>query len=600
MDQVDMINDEEQSPLHIKRELDIDIPYRVAFPICYNQQQKDTPKTAMRTIEHLEIDEVQIQTETTPKTQIDISSPRVLFLTHSQIMGMNQEEDEVPFNRSTLNYPLSEIPEELTPSNLPNQSKVSNQDVIIDNMSIVNSQQLKFSKKSSETNVISNNNMDGSKLKEELKEQISILESKIQELEKENFILKKRSNQEKVRFIELQMETEYKIAQLNEQLQDQEINYKKQINILKNDLNNAKLSINMYKQQIPHHDNQGLQLSQSQIQFPQSQIQYPYNPSQQQNYQYYNKQQLTLSQSFNEQLNKNTKDLCLTQIQYEIIYSKLIKIIKKIDQQIEINKIDLFDLLQILEEKVKQIVNIDEEEKMDEHRTLLSTLKTELGQIKQIRGQLSRIFNDNNQFIHKRNNDNQNDQRINELNLQILGIKQEKLELFELNQKQQNQINQQNQIIIELQSKLNNSSQTDTQRIQSQFIRQLQTNSMSDIKNIKEQVKQRQDSIKKNFKSQNSPQSRSENASPQLKFLNSPKNSKHSSTYQKQQSIDKKYQFYNRTSDFSVDNNNNSIHQPTNINNSMHLSGEIIQKLVDQFKGNSILAQKIQGYSKKN
>ncbi|CAD8116089.1 unnamed protein product [Paramecium primaurelia] len=601
MDQVDIINDEEQSPLHIKRELDIDIPYRVAFPICYNQQQKDTPKTAMRTIEHLEIDEVQIQTETTPKTQIDISSPRVLFLTHSQIIGINQEEDEVPFNRSTLNYPLSEIPEELTPSNLPNQSKVSNQDVIIDNMSIVNSQQLKFSKKSSETNVISNNNMDGSKLKEELKEQISILESKIQELEKENFILKKRSNQEKVRLIELQMETEYKIAQLNEQLQDQEINYKKQINILKNDLNNAKLSINIFKQQIPYHENQGLQLSQSQIQFPQQQIQYPYNSSQQQNYQYYNKQQLTLSQSYNEQLNKNTKDLCLTQIQYEIIYSKLIKIIKKIDQQIEINKIDLFDLLQILEEKVKQIVNIDEEEKIDEHRTLLSTLKTELGQIKQIRGQLSRIFNDNNQFIHKRNNDNQIDQRINELNLQILGIKQEKLELFELNQKQQNQINQQNQIIIELQSKLNNSSQTDTQRIQSQFIRQLQTNSMSDIKNIKEQVKQRQDSIKKNFKSQNSPQSRSENASPQLKFLNSPKNSKHSSTYQKQQSIDKKYQFYNRTSDFSVDNNNNnSIHQPTNINNSMHLSGEIIQKLVDQFKGNSILAQKIQGYSKKN
>ena len=35
-------------------------------------------------------------------------------------MGMNQEEDEVPFNRSALNNPLSEIPEELTPSNLPN------------------------------------------------------------------------------------------------------------------------------------------------------------------------------------------------------------------------------------------------------------------------------------------------------------------------------------------------------------------------------------------------------------------------------------------------------------------------------------------------
>ncbi|CAD8177501.1 unnamed protein product [Paramecium octaurelia] len=593
MDQVDMINDEEQSPLHIKRELDIDIPYRVAFPICYNQQQKDTPKTAMRTIEHLEIDEVQIQTETTPKTQIDISSPRVLFLTHSQIMGLNQEEDEVPFNRSALNNPLSEIPEELTPSNLPNQSKVSNQDLIIENMSIVNSQQLKFSKKSSETQVISNVNMDGSKLKEELKEQISILESKIQELEKENFILKKRSNQEKVRYIELQMETEYRIASLNEQFQDQEINYKKQIAILKNDLNTAKLQINIIKQQIPHHDNQGLQLSQSQIQFP-------YHSSQQQPYQHYNKQS-TLSQSFTEQLSKHSKDLCLTQIQHDVVNSKLIKIIKKIDQQIEINKIDLFDLLQILEEKVNQMMNIEEEEKMDEHRTLLSTLKTELGQIKQIRGQLSRIFYDHNQFIHKKSSDNQNDQRINDLNLQILGFKQEKLELIELTQKQQIEINQQNQLIVELQQKLNNSSQTDTQRIQSQFIRSLQTNSVADIKNIKEQVKQRQESIKKNFKSQNSPQSRSENASPQLKFLNSPKNSKHSSTYQKQQQNDKKYQFYNRTSDFSVD-NNNSTHQATtqNINNSMHSSGEIIQKLVDQFRGNSILAQKISGYSKKN
>lgn len=35
-------------------------------------------------------------------------------------MGMNQEEDEIPFNRTILNNPLSEIPEELTPSNLPN------------------------------------------------------------------------------------------------------------------------------------------------------------------------------------------------------------------------------------------------------------------------------------------------------------------------------------------------------------------------------------------------------------------------------------------------------------------------------------------------
>ena len=33
---------------------------------------------------------------------------------------MNHDEDEVPFNKSCLNNPLSEIPEELTPSNLPN------------------------------------------------------------------------------------------------------------------------------------------------------------------------------------------------------------------------------------------------------------------------------------------------------------------------------------------------------------------------------------------------------------------------------------------------------------------------------------------------
>ncbi|CAD8094728.1 unnamed protein product [Paramecium sonneborni] len=589
MDQVDMINDEEQSPLHIKRELDIDIPYRVAFPTCLKQQQNDTNKT----IEHLEIDEALIQAETTPKTQIDISSPRLPFLTHSQIMGMNQDEDELPINKSSLRYPLSAIPEELTPSNIPDQSKVSNQDVIIDNISLVNSQQLKFSKKSSETNkdVLSHINMDVSKFKEELKEQIILLETKIQELEKENFILKKKSNQEKVKYIELQMETEYKITSLNEQFQDQEAHYQKQITIYKNDLNNAKQQINLYKQQILQHDNYIHQSTQSQIQLI-------YNHSIQQTHHQSNKQ-LSLSQSFNDQLCKQQKNQLLTQVQYDFVCSKLIKIISKIDQKIDSHNKDLFDLIQILEDRVQQFVNIEEEEKIDENRTLLSTLKMELGEIKSIRGQLSRIFQEHDSFIHKRNNDNQNDIRINELNLQILGIKQEKLELMELNQKQQNQINQQSQMIIQLQQKINNSIQTDTQRVQTQFIRQMQT--ISDVKSIKEQLKQKQESIKKTFRSQNSPQSRSENASPTLKFLNSPKNSNHASNYQKLQQNDKKQQFYNRTSDFSVD--NNSIHQTNtqNINNSVHQSSEIIQKLIEQFRGDTNnKVQKKSGYIKKN
>ncbi|CAD8178860.1 unnamed protein product [Paramecium pentaurelia] len=585
MDQVDMIQDDQQSPLHIKQQLDIDISYRVAYPINLDLQQKETPKTTERTIKHLEIDEVQILTETTSKTQIDVSSPRVPFLTHSQIMGMHQEEDEVPFNRSALNYPLSEIPEELTPSIMPHISKVSNQEVIIDNMSIVNSQQLKFSKKSSETNVVSIINIDGSKLKEELKEHISLLESKVQELEKENIILKKKSNQEKIKYIELQMETEYKLTSIIEQFQDQENNYKKQINILKNDLNNAKLQIHIINQQIPHNIEQ--QLSQSQIQLS-------YNNKSQQ---YYNKQS-TLSQSFNEQLNKNQKDLYLTQIQYEIVHSKLIKIIKKIDQQIDINKKDLCDLLSILENKVQSIINSEEEEKIDEHRTLLSTLKTELGEIKQIRGQLSRVFYDHDQFIQKRKNESINDLKINELTLQVQEFKQQKLELIEQTQKQQDQINQQNQIIIELQQKLNNSSQTDTQRMQSQFIRSLQTNP---IKNIKESIKQKQEfSKKQNLKLQNSPMSRSENASPSLKFLNSPKNSNCFSTHQKYQKDDKQQEFCYQTSDFSV--NYNSIYQSTtqNFNNNVNSNSEIIQKLIEQFKGNSIFAQKISGYSKRN
>ncbi|CAK78403.1 unnamed protein product (macronuclear) [Paramecium tetraurelia] len=600
MDQVDMIQDEEQSPLYIKRELDIDIPYRVVYPTYLDLQQKETPKTAVRQIEHPEIEEVQVQTETTPKTQIDVSSPRVAFLTHSQIMGMHHEEDEVPFNRSSLNNPLSEIPEELTPSNIHNvshlilfkKSKVSNPEIILDNMSIVNSQQLKISKKSSETNAVSIHNIDGSKLIEELKEHISILESKVQELEKENFILKKKSSQEKVKYIELQMETEYKLTSLNEQFQDLELNYKNQIATLKNDLNTAKQQIHIIKQQIPHDDNQGQQLSKSQIQFS-------YNhQSQQQSYQQQFKYPI-LSQSFNEQQNKNQTDVCLSQVQYEIVHSKLIKIIKKIDQQIDLNQKNLCDLLQILESKVKLMVNIEEEEKIDEHQTLISTLKTELGEIKQIRGQLNRIFHDHDQFIHKRNNESANDQKINELTLQIKGIMQEKQELIELTQKQQEQIKQQNQKIIELQSKLNNSSQTDTQRMQSQFIRSLQINSTSSIKNIKETLKQKQEGTKKQLKSQNSPQSRSENVSPSLKFLNSPKNSNNVSTYQKQWLDDKKQHFYNRTSDFSAE--NNSTHQATtqNFNNSVHSSSEIIQKLVDQFKGNSIFAQKISSYSKR-
>ncbi|CAD8161654.1 unnamed protein product [Paramecium octaurelia] len=583
MDQVDMIQDEEQSPLYIKRELDIDIPYRVVYPTDLDLQQKETPKTAVRQIEHPDFEDVQVQTETTPKTQIDVSSPRVAFLTHSQIMGMHHDEDEVPFNRSSLNNPLSEIPEELTPSNIHN-SKVSNPEIILDNMSIVNSQQLKISKKSSETNVMSINNIDGSKLIEELKEHISILESKVQELEKENCILKKKSSQEKVKYIELQMETEYKLTSLNEQFQDQELNYKHQIATLQNDLNTAKQQIHIIKQQIPHDDNKGQQLQKSQ--------------SNHQSYQQYLKQPI-LSQSFNEQQNKNQKDLCLTQVQYEIVHSKLIKIIKKIDQQIDLNQKDLCDLLQILESKVKLMVNIEEEEKIDEHQSLISTLKTELGEIKQIRGQLNRIFHDHDQFIHKRNNESTNDSKINELTLQIKNIMQEKQDLIELSQKQQEQINQQNQKIIELQSKLNNSTQTDTQRMQSQFIRSLQINSTSSIKNIKETLKQKQEGTKKQLKSQNSPQSRSENVSPSLKFLNSPKNSNNVSTYQKQWFDDKKQQFYNRTSDFSAE--NNSTHQATtqNFNNSVHSSSEIIQKLVDQFKGNSVFAQKISSYSKK-
>ncbi|CAD8176268.1 unnamed protein product [Paramecium pentaurelia] len=595
MDQVEMIYEEEQSPLHIKRELDINIPYRVSFPSCNIQQQKDTPKTAIRNIEHLEPEEQEIPTETTPKTQIDVSSPRVPFLTHSQIMGMNQDDDDMLYSKSVFNNPLSEIPEEQTPSQLQNHSKPSSQDFNLDNMSMVNSQQLKFSKKSLEKDLIVRLELENSRQKEEYKEQIAVMDVKIKELEKENFILKKKCNQEKVKQIELQLETEYKITTLNEQLYDQEDFYKKQIVSLKNDLNNAKFQITMLKSQSQQQEQQlqhQSQLSKSQITFQQ-----PYIYQQQQIKQPYH---VSLSQSFTEMNVKNQKEVYLSQTQYDSVQFKIGQILRLIDQQVDLNKKDLFDLIQLLQTKIKQILNMDEEEKMDEHRTLITSLKAELGEIKLLRTQLSKIYQDYEQQMNKKTVDQSIDSKINELNLQILGIKQEKLELNELTTKLQNQLASKDQIINELQSKLNNLSQTDTLRKQSQFVRSLQTNSMIDLKIIKESLKQRQEGIKKTFKSQNSPQSRSHNPSPTLKFLNSPKNSNNGSNAMKKQSQqDTRQQFYNKTSEFSVD--NSSSHQATNHNNnSSHQNSEIIQKLVEQFKGNSALAQRISSYSKKN
>ncbi|CAD8092925.1 unnamed protein product [Paramecium sonneborni] len=593
MDQMEMIYEEEQSPLHIKRELDINIPYRVSFPSCNIQQQKDTPKTAIRNIEHLEPEDQEIHTETTPKTQIDVSSPRVPFLTHSQIMGMNQDDDDMLYSKSAFQNPLSEIPEEQTPSQLQNQSKPLSQDFNLDNMSMVNSQQLKFSKKSFDKDLITRLELENSKQKEDYKEQIVMMDVKIKELEKENYILKKKCNQEKVKQIELQLETEYKITTLNEQLYDKEEFYKKQILQFKNDLNNAKFQITMLKQQQSQDQLQPQQqLSKSQITLQQSYI----NQQQSIKQPYH----VSLSQSFTEMNAKNQKEQCMTQAQYESVHLKIVQILKLIDQSLELNKKDLFDLIQILQNKIKMILNMDEEEKMDEHRTLISSLKAELGEIKLLRGQLSKIYFDYEQFMSRKPMDQSVDQKINELNLQILGVKQEKLELNELTIKLQNQLSSKDQIINELQSKLNNLSQTDTLRKQSQFVRSLQTNSMVDLKIIKESLKQRQEGIKKTFKSQNSPQSRSHNPSPTLKFLNSPKNSNNGSNAQKKQSQqDTKQQFYNKTSEFSVD--NGSSHHATNQNNnSGHQNSDIIQKLVEQFKGNSALAQRIQSYSKKN
>ncbi|CAD8082632.1 unnamed protein product [Paramecium sonneborni] len=593
MDQVEMIYEEEQSPLHIKRELDINIPYRVSFPSCNNQQQKDTPKTAIRNIEHLESEDQGIPTETTPKTQIDVSSPRVPFLTHSQIMGMNQDDDDMHYSKSVFQNPLSEIPEEQTPSQLQNPSKPLSQDFNLDNMSMVNSQQLKFSKKSIDKDMIARLELENSKQKEEYKEQIVIMDAKIKELEKENFILKKKCNQEKVKQIELQLETEYKITTLNEQLYDQEEFYKKQILSYKNDLNNAKFQITMLKQQSSQDQLQPQQqLSKSQIT-----LQQPYINQQQSIKLPYH---VSLSQSFTEMNAKNQKDLYLTQTQYESVHLKIVQILRLIDQSIDFNKKDLFDLIQLLQNKIKMILNMDEEEKIDEHRTLISYMKSELGEIKLLRGQLSKIYLDYEQFINRKQIDSSVDQKINELNLQILGFKQEKLELNELTIILQNQLASKDQIINELQSKLNNLSQTDTLRKQSQFVRSLQTNSMVDLKIIKESLKQRQEGIKKSLKSQNSPQSRSHNPSPTLKFLNSPKNSHNGSNVQKKQlQQDTKQQFYNKTSEFSLD--NSSSHNAINHNNnSAHQNSDIIQKLVEQFKGNSALAQRISSYSKKN
>lgn len=76
---------------------------------------------------------------------------------------------------------------------------------------------------------------------------------------------------------------------------------------------------------------------------------------------------------------------------------------------------------------------------MDEHRELLSTLKAEVQAIKQLRGQLAKMYGEYDQgpLNAKKNTD---EQRVNELNLQILALKQEKLELVDQNQKLQNSI----------------------------------------------------------------------------------------------------------------------------------------------------------------
>lgn len=68
-----MDQDEDQSPIHIKRELEINIPRSLIFPFSPN---KDTPRTAV--LVNNDNEEI-----TTPKTQVDMSSPRVEFLTRS-------------------------------------------------------------------------------------------------------------------------------------------------------------------------------------------------------------------------------------------------------------------------------------------------------------------------------------------------------------------------------------------------------------------------------------------------------------------------------------------------------------------------------------
>ncbi|KAM3140027.1 hypothetical protein pb186bvf_007827 [Paramecium bursaria] len=484
-----MDQDEDQSPIHIKRELDINIPKNLIFPFSPN---KDTPRTAILvTNDNEEI--------TTPKTQVDMSSPRLPFLTHSQIVGISNDDEDLVYSASQLSKlnAIREMTEEQTPSLHSSQVDQPSPEFHIENLSMANSQQLKFSKKASSErdSVINRLELENSKLREEHKEIQKLMEQRIYELEQENSLLMKKINQEKFKQIELQMELDYKIQTISEQLVEKDEYYQRTIQNLKN---NSQIS------------------------------------------------------------------------------QKVTQLIKYYEPQFETQNKDIQELLQILNMKIRQYN--DAEEKIDEHRDIINSLKQELNEVKNLRGQLSKIYIDFD-WNAKKNQDSQ-EQKFNELNLQILALKAEKLDLYEINQKLQNQLVQKDGQLQEIQK---SNTSLDTLR-KSSFFKTLQSSTLQgELKMIKDSLKQKHDHLKrKNVKSQNSPQSRSHNPSPTLKFLHSPKNSQNSPN------VENKSIYGQNTSDFMQ----YMKQDPQN--------DTYVQRFVEQFRGNTSFAQKLLSYQKKN